>query len=314
MTRRIRLSALISVCGISAAVFCGIASAAPTDSFDLPTTPEAAIAFDYCSRIDALADFERESLIDKMADRSGATLAGDRATAILIDAGLAVSRNSRNARQCNSAFKKGARLYDKRLAKRLRERGGKQLPDATSADTVEGLKSELRRLWVLDQAARVAYLDLRTDVTESAEFWAFRLSVANAVMIDGESGEFIKRALRQYDWIDIQRFGEAASQRAWLLVQHADTDVAFQALALERMEPYLATGGVSKRNYAFLWDRVAVNQDRLQRFGTQPAYPCVDGKIAPAPMEDPDQVDNRRAAMGLEPLDEHMAQMSQTRC
>ena len=279
-----------------------------------PQTPEAAKSHDYCAGRDSAAGFARESLIPVMSDRSGATPAADRATAMLIDAGVSVARASDGEKRCAAVFRKGARLFEKRLKKRLRERSGKDLPDAQAADSIEGIKINLRRLWVLDQAARMAYLDLRTDDSDTAEFWAFRLSVANAVMIDAESGAFIRQVLETFDWVDIERFGEAASNRAWLLVQHADTDVDFQAEALSRMEAYLETGGVSKSNYAYLWDRVAVNQGRLQRYGTQPVSDCVDGKLKLKPAEDPDNLDARRQAMGMGPVADHLAQMSATRC
>ncbi|MEM8682155.1 MAG: DUF6624 domain-containing protein [Pseudomonadota bacterium] len=280
----------------------------------LPLTPETARVFDYCSATEMSAGFDRESMIPVMSDRSGATPAADRATAMLVDAGVAVARANDKQKRCDAAFKKGVRLYEKRLAKRLRERNGKNLPEAQPADSIDGIRQNLRRLWVLDQAARMAYLDLRTDDSRGGEFWAYRLSVANALMIDAESGVFIKQALESYDWIDIKRFGEAASNQAWLLAQHADTDVAFQADALDRMAAYLDSGGVSKRNYAYLWDRVAVNQGRLQRYGTQPESGCVDGQLTLKPSEDPDNLDARRQAMGMGPVADHLAQMSARRC
>ena len=55
-------------------------------------------------------------------------------------------------------------------------------------------------------------------------------------------------------------------------LKHADNDPEFQSFALARMEPYLETEGIKKSNYAYLWDRVAVNTDRKQRYGTQPIW------------------------------------------
>ena len=302
----------VAVCFAATPVVATPVSEAPFG--DLPRTPDAASAFNYCAAMSDIEAVDRAALAGLMTDSSGATPAADRATAMLVDAGIAVAIASDNEKRCAAAFRKGARLFEKRLAKRLRERSGKNLPEAVPADTIDGIKANLRRLWILDQAARTAYLDLRTDDKSGAGFWAFRLSVANAVMVDAESGAFIKQALDAYDWIDIERFGAAASHRAWLLVQHADTDVAFQSMALSRMEPYLATGGVSKSNYAYLWDRVAVNEGRMQRYGTQPSSSCVDGKVELAPTEDPGNLDARRADMELGPAADHIAQMSLTRC
>ena len=77
---------------------------------------------------------------------------------------------------------------------------------------------------------------------------------------------------------------------------------------------YLATGGVSKKNYAYLWDRVAVNHDREQRYGTQPDWDCKDGKLELRPVEDPDNLDARRTEMGLGPVEQALAQMAANVC
>jgi hypothetical protein len=80
------------------------------------------------------------------------------------------------------------------------------------------------------------------------------------------------------------------------------------------MEKYLADDGVAKRDYAYLWDRVAVNEDRLLRYGTQPDWECKGGKLALKPMEDPENVDVRRAAVGMGPAQADLAQMSLSVC
>lgn len=284
-------------------------------SEELPDDPAAARAFDYCTANDALRDMNRDTLTSVMNDRSGTVTAEARATAALVDAGLTVADAGKSPRACAAAFRKGQKRFEKRLAKHTRARGGVSLSDVDPEDRVAAIRSELRRLWVLDQAARLAYLDLRTDDEAGADFWAFRLSVAHAMMIDAESGVFIKQALDEFDWIDSGRFGDRASQQAWLLVQHADTDVEFQARTLARMEPYLKNGGVSRSNYAYLWDRVAKNQGREQRYGTQSGSgDCVNGRIELAPIEDPENVDARRAEMGLGPVEDYIVELSGRRC
>ena len=81
------------------------------------------------------------------------------------------------------------------------------------------------------------------------------------------------------------------------------------------MEPYLEPGGVLKRNYAYLWDRVAVNSDRKQRYGTQPTWECTpEGKLTLKPLEDPENVNARRAAMGLGTGEDGLAGMAKSVC
>jgi hypothetical protein len=97
-------------------------------------------------------------------------------------------------------------------------------------------------------------------------------------------------------------------------VQHADDDPDFQTLALGRMEPYLKSGRVKPANYAFLWDRVAVNTGKKQRYGTQPTWECTDGKLELQPLEDPDNVNKRRAAMNMDTAEEGLENMARGVC
>ncbi|MEL6790731.1 MAG: hypothetical protein AAFO78_09180 [Pseudomonadota bacterium] len=82
------------------------------------------------------------------------------------------------------------------------------------------------------------------------------------------------------------------------------------------MEPYLKNGGVSGSNYAYLWDRVAVNTGRKQRYGTQPTWECVDGKMGLQPMEHDIATANKlRKALGMkEMVEKAVARMEKNVC
>jgi hypothetical protein len=60
-------------------------------------------------------------------------------------------------------------------------------------------------------------------------------------------------------------------------------------------------------SYAYLYDRVAVAEQRPQRYGSQYG---ADG--TPEPIEDPDHVDERRKAVGLDTMAEYDLQMKAT--
>jgi hypothetical protein len=121
--------------------------------------------------------------------------------------------------------------------------------------------------------------------------------------------------LERYDWIDSHRFGGRVAAHAWILVQHADDHPDFQTEALRRMEAYLESGGVRARDYAYLFDRVAVNTGELQRYGTQPAATCnEDASLDLKPVEDLDGLDARRATMGLGPYLGELEAMAAQRC
>jgi len=91
---------------------------------------------------------------------------------------------------------------------------------------------------------------------------------------------------------------------AWLLVQHADSAADFQRQVLDGIMPLVESGEVSAHDFVLLTDRVLVNGGKPQRYGSQLA--AVGGKWQPKPMEAPEQVDQRRAAVGQMPLADYL--------
>jgi hypothetical protein len=117
--------------------------------------------------------------------------------------------------------------------------------------------------------------------------------------VDVDNTARAKTLLRTRDWFDDERDGDGAEFFGWLIVQHSDLEPGFQREVLNRMEKLLPSGRARRRNFAYLWDRVAIAEGRPQRYGTQ--YTCRDGRWALSPTEDLPKLDARRKEMGLEP-------------
>jgi hypothetical protein len=160
------------------------------------------------------------------------------------------------------------------------------------------LRDELLRMMDEDQAARRA-----------AGAAQFKDTAANERMkaIDVKNTARMKEIIAQVGWPTKTLVGERASKAAWLLVQHADHDLAFQKQCLPMLEKAVAAGEGSAQNLAYLTDRVLVAEGKPQRYGTQ--FHTVDGKLVPRPIEDEAHVDERRAAIGLDTMAEYNAQM-----
>ena len=101
--------------------------------------------------------------------------------------------------------------------------------------------------------------------------------------------------------------GEDAALAAFLMVQHADRDPDFQKKCLPLLEAAVQATEASGSHYAYLTDRVLLAEGKPQRYGSQ--FQTVDGKSVPLPLEDPDNVDARRQAVGLRPMAEYAKQM-----
>ena len=111
----------------------------------------------------------------------------------------------------------------------------------------------------------------------------------------------LRELLQDADWPIASRVGEDAARGAWLVAQHADTQLDVQRLAVRLLGEAVARGEASRRDLAFLQDRVAVNEGSLQRYGTQIAD-VVDGRPVPWPCLDPARLDELRAEVGIEPF------------
>ena len=134
-----------------------------------------------------------------------------------------------------------------------------------------------------------------------------RIGIAT-VARDEANTEWLKGVVAERGWPTISAVGEEASFAAWLLVQHADADPAFQLDALRLMEPLVVSGEVSKSNYAYLYDRVMLKLAGKQRYATQ--VRCRDGIRAPQPLEDEANVDRLRSEVGLPPVSEYIEQFN----
>ncbi len=279
------------------------------------STPKPFAASSYCLAAGGNAPLEiPETVTAALDDENGQFSDEVVAEALLTKAAIEIAHAATAPEDCQSALEKGQKMFLSVLAGQQKTLGdiGEFKP---SKDTkILDVQTQLTRLWREDQAARGAYLGLSTDDKTGAGFWAQRLATAHTVHTDSESVGYMKGLLSAYDWIDNKRFGSRISAHAWLLVQHADDDPDFQALALGRMEPYLKSGQVKPANYAFLWDRVAVNTGKKQRYGTQPTWECTDGKLELQPLEDPDNVNKRRAAMNMDTVEEGLENMAREVC
>lgn len=198
--------------------------------------------------------------------------------------------------------------YDKAVAEmrdafgRIRA-GGPFPPDVAEtqwpkarATTADPLARELFLRVYLDQT-QLRY-EARIDGPEGDAF-AFALAAERAANIRDNTA-WLRGVVARITWFDISKYGSDASQGAWLLVQHADHDPAWQTQMLGALEPRVKTGDMQGKYYAYLHDRVAVNNHRPQRYGTQGG--CKDGVRFTSPLEDPDHVDARRASVGLTSL------------
>ncbi len=122
--------------------------------------------------------------------------------------------------------------------------------------------------------------------------------------IDEENTLWLREVVKGHGWPKRSDVGDKAANAAWLLVQHADLDPAFQRECLGLLVEAVEADEASATDLAYLTDRVLRAEGKPQRYGTQ-FGPGRDGGFAPQPLEDPERVDELRAGVGLGPLEEY---------
>jgi hypothetical protein len=120
----------------------------------------------------------------------------------------------------------------------------------------------------------------------------------------------VKQIINQYGYPGYDMVGEKGSGDFWIIVQHCDDDVPFQEKVLRLMKKQIDLKNASKVNYAYLMDRVLVNKNQKQVYGTQCHLNEKTHKWGPFPLKDPSRVDILRKSMGIEPLADYLKSMN----
>ncbi|GGO29713.1 DUF6624 domain-containing protein [Deinococcus humi] len=123
--------------------------------------------------------------------------------------------------------------------------------------------------------------------------------------VDRESTVWLKEVLRQRGWPSKNRSTPELAFNAWLLTQHADLKPSLQACILDLIGQQLSSQGEAQ-NLAYLTDRVRLAAGQPQLYGTQVMTDDVQGTAFPRMLEDPAHVNERRARIGLEPIEEYL--------
>lgn len=108
--------------------------------------------------------------------------------------------------------------------------------------------------------------------------------------------------LDKYGWLGKDVIGERGNGTLFLVIQHAR--LAVQDKYLPMMRDAVKNGRANGSDIALLEDRVGIRHGGKQVYGSQVISDSIGA--LPAPMIDPDQVDARRASVGLEPMSVYM--------
>jgi hypothetical protein len=163
------------------------------------------------------------------------------------------------------------------------------------------LFDELKTMYEEDQNVRFELIDSGNLTSEEL--------IQKMEMVDQENLPRLKEIIHQFGWPGFKLVGEEGADKMWLLVQHCDRDIEFQKACLQLLKEAVAKADAPKRHLAYLMDRILVNEDLPQVYGTQ--FQIIEGKAIFCPIQEPEKLDSRRAEMGLESFADYFSALKE---
>jgi len=114
----------------------------------------------------------------------------------------------------------------------------------------------------------------------------------------------VKQILDTKGWLGAETVGETGTSTIFLVIQHADPKTMEHYLPMLR--DAVKNKKANSKDLAKMEDRVLVRQGKKQLYGTQFRRDSVTKKYVLDPLGDPDNVDKRRAKMGLGKLSDYL--------
>ena len=159
-------------------------------------------------------------------------------------------------------------------------------------------RERLERMGQLDQAGRrvLTYIDL-SGLPESEREAAAMAMWAPVTAVDERLTAELLTMVPPEGWFLPEVYGERASNAAFMIIQHSEIEQWRRFVPV--LEPLALAGRVDGQDYGLMYDRLAVNEGRPQRYGTQ--MTCKAGRfvIDWENLEDPANADARREALGI---------------
>lgn len=161
----------------------------------------------------------------------------------------------------------------------------------------------LDSVYMEDQLCQQKYFAIATQYgPESEELKSFR-----TVMKEKYSHNLVivKKILDECGWLGDNIIGHYGNRALFLVIQHSNIEAREKYIIM--MREAVKKGNASPTDLALLEDRVALEHGRRQIYGTQLEYDKDKGELYVLPLEDPDNVDRRRAEVGLEKFEDYLS-------
>jgi uncharacterized protein (UPF0335 family) len=168
---------------------------------------------------------------------------------------------------------------------------------------LDSIANVLDIVYVDDQHLRQQYQEIKNEFGyESKEVKAFWVEQNN---LDSINLKKVTSIIDQYGWLGIDEVGTEANSALFLVIQHSELDTQIRYLPI--LKEAVDNGKASKIDYAMLNDRILVRKGEKQIYGTQLIWDHKMQEYYVASVVDPENLNERRASIGLDPIEEHIA-------
>lgn len=180
---------------------------------------------------------------------------------------------------------------------------------AQSAGTNTALSNRIDSMLQKDQKWRLEILKLMKGEKVEHDMNTIRENVAR---IDSLNLIGAKEIIDEYGLPTYSLVGEKSSIIFGGMILHFDNDIPFQEKVLELMKKELTQNNISKENFAYLTDRILINKNQKQLYGTQTQLNEKTKLYVAQSLQYPTKVDMLRKELGLEPLKIYLQKLNST--
>src|SRR5262245_8832539 len=180
-----------------------------------------------------------------------------------------------------------------------------QSPGAASPN--DSLRRELVKMGEDNQKQRQEMMNMMdrlatTDSEKVTKKW--KQVVERQKELDSKNRQRLDEIVKEHGWPKLSSFGPEASGVAFLIVQHADLE--YQKKYLPLIKESVTKNEARPSDLAMLQDRILTREGKKQTYGTQVRVSQSTQAMELYPIEDEENVDARRATVGLGPLAQYL--------
>lgn len=175
--------------------------------------------------------------------------------------------------------------------------------DEYEKDFDKPLKNQLEAIYVKDQTLRMLYRDAEDKFGRESEEMKYFWNLVNTQ--DSLNELEVVEILEKRGWVGKSVIGDKANMTLWLVIQHAPLETQEKYLPLLRES--VKAGESKGSRLALLEDRILMRNEKPQIYGSQIKRDSLQGELYVYPVKDPEYVNQRRAAIGLGPIEEYVA-------